>query len=117
MGSDPLPSSAPVDAPLRGRLTDTVPESGESFHRLAEVGPTRVEHIVSSDTPDPGEQVQEWDEWVMVLRGAARLDLAGVEVALGAGDWLLVPAGARHRVLSTEAGTHWIAVHGGVAGR
>ena len=117
MGSDPLPSSAPADAPLRGRSPTPCPNPASPSIRLAEVGPTRVEHIVSSDTPDPGEQVQEWDEWVMVLRGAARLDLAGVEVALGAGDWLLVPAGARHRVLSTEAGTHWIAVHGGVAGR
>jgi hypothetical protein len=117
MGSDPRDWSAPADAPLRGRLTDTVPASGESFHRLADVGSTRVEHIVSSDTPDPGEQMQEWDEWVMVLRGAARLEVAGVEVALGAGDWLLLRAGTRHRVLSTEAGTQWIAVHGGAPGR
>jgi cupin 2 domain-containing protein len=117
MGSDPHLSSAPPDVALRGRLTDTVPVSGESFHRLADVGTTRVEHIVSSDTPDPGEQVQGWDEWVVVLRGVARLDVAGDEIALGAGDWVLIPAGARHRVLSTEAGTHWIAVHAGVAGR
>jgi cupin 2 domain-containing protein len=109
--------NAAPDAPLRGRLTDTVPEAGESFHRLADVGTTHVEHIVSSDTPDPGEQVQGWDEWVVVLRGAARLDVAGVEVDLGAGDWLLIPAGTRHRVLSTQAGTQWIAVHAGVAGR
>jgi quercetin dioxygenase-like cupin family protein len=47
----------------------------------------------------------------------ARLDVAGDEIALGAGDWVLIPAGTRHRVLSTEAGTHWIAVHAGVAGR
>jgi cupin 2 domain-containing protein len=94
-----------------------VPASGEAFHRLAEVGATRIEHIVSSDTPDPGEQVQAWDEWVVLLRGAARLDLGGVPVDLGAGDWLLIPAGTRHRVLWTEAGTHWIAVHGGAPGR
>ena len=117
MGSDPLPSTAPPDIVVRGRLTDAVPPFGESFHRLPDVGTTHVEHIVSSDTPDPGEQVQGWDEWVVVLRGAARLDVAGVEVALGAGDWLLIPAGTPHRVLWTQAGTHWIAVHGGVPGR
>ena len=105
------------DALVRGRLTDSAPLSGESFHRLADVGAARVEHIVSSDTPDPGEQVQGWDEWVLVLRGAARLDLAGVEIDLGAGDWILIPAGTRHRVLSTDAGTHWIVVHGGVVER
>jgi Cupin domain len=117
MGSDALPSTARPDVVVRGRLTDAVPVAGESFHPLADLGTTRVEHIVSSDTPDPGEQVQGWDEWVVVLRGAARLDLAGVEVDLGAGDWLLIPAGTPHRVLSTQGGTHWIAVHGGVPGR
>ena len=101
----------------RGHLTDDVPLAGEEFHPLAVLGAARVEHIVSSATPDPGEQVQAWDEWVVVLRGAARLDLAGVRVDLGAGDWLLIPAGTHHRVLATETGTHWIAVHGGVAGR
>jgi mannose-6-phosphate isomerase-like protein (cupin superfamily) len=117
MGSDPRAWGATADAPLRGQLTDTVPASGEAFHRLADMGTTHVEHIVSSDTPDPGEQVQGWDEWVVVLRGAARLDVAGIEAALGAGDWLLIPAGTRHRVLSTQAGTQWIAVHAGVPGR
>jgi glyoxylate utilization-related uncharacterized protein len=102
---------------VRGRLTDAVPASGEAFHRLADAGTARVEHIVSSDTPDPGEQVQGWDEWVLVLRGAARLDVAGVESDLAAGDWILIPAGTRHRVLSTDAGTHWIVVHGGVVER
>jgi cupin 2 domain-containing protein len=100
------------DALARGRLTDLTPAAGESFHQLAEAGNARVEHIVSSDTPDPGEQVQGWDEWVLVLRGAARLDLAGAEIDLAAGDWILIPAGTRHRVLATETGTHWIVVHG-----
>jgi cupin 2 domain-containing protein len=105
------------DALVRGRLTDVVPAVGESFHRLADAGAARVEHIVSSDTPDPGEQVQGWDEWVLVIRGAAQLHLAGVQLDLGAGDWVLIPAGTPHRVLSTEVGTHWIVVHGGVAER
>jgi mannose-6-phosphate isomerase-like protein (cupin superfamily) len=96
-----------------GRLTDAVPATGEAFHAVAELGGTRIEHIVSSDTPDPGEQVQGWDEWVLVVRGSARLEVAGVERSLGSGDWLLIPAGTRHRVLSTQPGTHWIAVHAG----
>jgi cupin 2 domain-containing protein len=105
------------DAVLRGRLTDVVPTVGEAFHHLADAGTARVEHIVSSDTPDPGEQVQGWDEWVLVIRGAARLELTGVVLDLGVGDWVLIRAGTPHRVLSTAAGTHWIVVHGGASGR
>jgi cupin 2 domain-containing protein len=66
---------------------------------------------VSSATPDPAAQVQDWDEWVLVLSGAAQLDLAGDLVGLGPGEWVLIPAGTVHRVLATERATHWLAVH------
>lgn len=97
---------------LTGRLTERVPDDAEDFHELAAFAGLRVEHIVSSIRPDPAEQLQSWDEWVLVLRGSARLDVAGEGIDLVAGDWLLLPAGTRHRVLRAEAGTHWIAVHG-----
>jgi cupin 2 domain-containing protein len=94
-----------------GRLTGDVPDSGEAFLSLATVGGARIEHIVSSASPDSAEQVQDWDEWVVVVSGAARLGLPGGELALGPGDWVLIPAGTPHRVLATERGTHWLAVH------
>ncbi len=95
----------------RGHLTPTVPESGESFATLAALGPVRIEHIISSDSPDTGEQVQGWDEWVLLLTGAAELEVAGERLALGFGDWVVIPAGTCHRVLVTRAGTQWLAVH------
>lgn len=95
----------------RGSLGREVPDSGEAFHLLATVGDARVEHIVSSDSPDAGEQVQTWDEWVLLVSGSAQLELPGGPVDLGPGDWLVIPAGTPHRVLGTSAGTHWIAVH------
>jgi len=119
---EPVPEQS-LDSPgnvrgvRRGRLADAVPDAGEDFHPLAALGQVRIEHIVSSDTPDQGEQVQGWDEWVLVVHGAASLEVAGVELDLGAGDWVLIPAGTMHRVASTGAGTHWIAVHGGAAER
>ena len=93
------------------RLSSDVPRSGEDFHPLARVGGTRVEHIVSSDSPDTAVQVQAWDEWVLLLTGAARLEVDGHPVAITARDWLLIPAGTPHRVLATEPGTEWLAVH------
>ena len=94
-----------------GRLDPTAPLAGERFVDLADLGTARVEHIVSSDSPDPTEQVQEWDEWVLVLSGAAQLEIRGHRHDLTAGNWVLLPAGTPHRVLRTDAGTQWIAVH------
>jgi len=98
--------------PVSGRLDTTVPARGERFVDLAAFGGLRVEHIVSSDTPDPGPQVRDWDEWVLVVAGSAHLEVAGVECSLAGGDWILLPAGTPHRVLRTASGTQWIAVHG-----
>lgn len=97
---------------VRGSLTAGVPDLGEDFHDLVRMAGVRIEHIVSSADPDAAEQVQRWDEWVLVLAGAGELEVAGRAVALGAGDWMLLPAGTIHRVLRTDHGTQWLAVHG-----
>lgn len=70
-----------------------------------------VEQIISSSSPDPVEYLQVQDEWAVVLEGAAVLDVDGTEVRLGPGDWVLLSAATPHRVLMTEAGTRWLAVH------
>ena len=104
--------STPDRAARSGRLDPTAPPAGELFVDLATVGDARIEHIVSSDSPDPAEQVQDWDEWVLVLSGAAQLEIRGTRQDVSAGDWVLLPAGTAHRVLGTLVGTQWIAVHG-----
>ncbi len=77
----------------------------------------RLERIVSQGQATPaGEWYdQEMDEWVLLLRGSAGLRFEGEpEVrVMRAGDALLIPAHARHRVEWTEAGakTFWLAVH------
>jgi mannose-6-phosphate isomerase-like protein (cupin superfamily) len=97
---------------LSGSLSAMVPSHGESFNELATMGSTRVEHIISSATPDPSLQVQHRDEWVLVLSGRAVLEIDASRLELAAGDWVLLEAGTPHRVLTTERGTHWLAVHG-----
>jgi quercetin dioxygenase-like cupin family protein len=46
-----------------------------------------------------------------VLSGAATLELDGETVGLEARDWLLLPAGLPHRLVHTEPGTEWLALH------
>lgn len=46
-----------------------------------------------------------------VLAGAAVLDVDGDRIDLGPGGWAFLPAGVPHMVVSTAAGTSWLAVH------
>ena len=89
----------------------------ERFETLAETREIRVERIVSTgqSTP-PGEWYDQPNaEWVCLLRGRAGLIFEGDERErrLEPGDWIEIPARARHRVAWTAEGepTVWLAVH------
>jgi cupin 2 domain-containing protein len=70
-----------------------------------------VEQILSGANERPRSYVQDQDEWVVLLVGAAVLDLDGEPMDLGPGDWAFLPAGVPHTVVSTSAATSWLAVH------
>jgi cupin 2 domain-containing protein len=97
----------------RGRLLGSTdaPTTGERFATVAAMGSTTVRQILSSDTPDATVYEQDHDEWVVVLTGSAVLEVEDRDHTLGAGDWILLPAGVPHRVVRTAAGTSWLAVH------
>ena len=86
---------------------------GELLDTLCEAGGTTVQRIVScGHTTDWYDQ--DHDEWVLVHRGAARLEFGdGCEVHLRAGQHVLLPARLRHRVSWTapDEDTVWVAVH------
>ncbi len=89
----------------------------EMVNALVDVPGLRIERIVSTGqaTP-PGEWYQgACDEWVALLAGAARLRFEDEarERTLTPGDWLRIPAHARHRVEWTDPArpTVWLAVH------
>ncbi|HUE12699.1 MAG TPA: cupin domain-containing protein, partial [Planctomycetaceae bacterium] len=56
---------------------------------------------------------QPENEWVVVLRGAARLRFEDKVIELKPGDYVDIPAHKRHRVEWTmpEEATVWLAVH------
>jgi cupin 2 domain-containing protein len=69
-----------------------------------------VEQILSGLLDAPQQYQQDHDEWVVVLDGAAVLEVDGAAHHLVAGDWWLLPAGTPHRLVHTEPGTSWLAV-------
>ena len=88
----------------------------ELIESLLEKPGVRIERIVSHGqvTADGEWYDQEENEWVIVLRGRARLRLEGDEQTLemGPGDYLDIPAHQRHRVewTDTDEPTIWLAV-------
>lgn len=87
------------------------PVKGERFEMLLAHRNLVIERIVSSADIQPVEYVQTQDEWVLLVQGAAVMDVAGTRSVLGAGDYLFLPAGTPHKVESCEPGTLWLAVH------
>ncbi|MEQ9465072.1 MAG: cupin domain-containing protein [Haliea sp.] len=84
---------------------------GERFDTLLAHRNLVIERIVSAPDIQPVDYVQNQDEWVLLVRGGAVMQVAGERVALGEGDYLFLPAGTPHRVEQCEAGTLWLAVH------
>jgi cupin 2 domain-containing protein len=89
----------------------------EAVAELLTTPNVRVERIVSTGQASPADRWydQDWNEWVLLLRGRAQLlfEHEAETLRLGAGDYVHIPAHARHRVLWTdpEQVTVWLAIH------
>lgn len=103
----------------RHNLYDNIPSDvpEELFTDILGTKTFRVERIVSyGHASDEGFRYdQDWNEWVMVLEGAARISFEDDSdtVELGPGDYLTIPARKRHRVEWTalDQQTVWLAIH------
>jgi cupin 2 domain-containing protein len=79
----------------------------------------RIERIVSQGhaSPEGFWYDQDQHEWVVVLKGAAKLRFESEEqtVEMRPGDFVNIPAHKRHRVewTTSDEPTIWLAVHSG----
>jgi cupin 2 domain-containing protein len=104
-----------------GKLFDDLPERlrEEEFTRLLDEPGFRLERIVSTGqaTPAGAWYDQPEPEWVVLLTGSAGLLIADEPKPrrLAQGDWIVIPAGVRHRVEWTDPDqpTVWLALHYG----
>ena len=97
-------------------LFSPLPPAGpdEHFEPLLSRPGLRIERIVSHRHASPPGfwYDQSDDEWVMLAQGSAELEFdSGEHLTLTPGDWLLIPAGRRHRVAATGPDTVWLAIH------
>ena len=87
----------------------------ELFTTLLEATDVRIERIVSHGHVSPGEFWYDQDrpEWVVVLKGAARLRFEDDVIEMRPGDFVNIPAHKKHRVEWTtpDEPTIWLAIH------
>jgi cupin 2 domain-containing protein len=93
------------------------PLPAELFETLLQTQSVRIERIVSKGhvTPEDAWYDQNWDEWVLLIQGAAALlfEDNAETLELRGGDYVFIPAHRRHRVVWTDPRreTIWLAVH------
>ena len=104
---------------LENLFTDMPAGLPDEFVQVLLSGPgLRIERIVSLGhaSTEGFWYDQETGEWVLVLKGAARLRFEGQEpIELQSGSFVNIQARQRHRVEWTDPGepTVWLAVHYG----
>ncbi|MCD2324098.1 cupin domain-containing protein [Sphingomonas sp. IC-56] len=91
-------------------------KSAEVFTDLLATASFKVERIVSHGqcTPEDEPMVQDRDEWVLLLEGAAGIRIEDSKVvSLSPGDHLLIAKGQPHWVAwtATDRPSVWLAIH------
>jgi cupin 2 domain-containing protein len=104
-----------MTANLFAKLPSNVPD--ELFTTLLEARNVRIERIISHGHASAADfwYDQDQHEWVILLKGSARLRIEDEAVEMKPGDFVNIPAHKRHRVEWTTPGepTIWLAVHYG----
>jgi cupin 2 domain-containing protein len=108
-----------MTANLFAELPSNLPD--ELFTTLLEAANVRIERIVSHGHVSPADfwYDQPQHEWVVVLKGAARLRFEDALIEMKPGDFMNIPAHQKHRVEWTtpDEPTIWLAVHYGGGNR
>ena len=90
----------------------------ELFITLLDAEKVRIERVVSHghSSPDGFWYDQDQHEWVVLLKGAARLEFEDEKVEMRPGDFINIRAHRKHRVEWTisDEPTNWLAVYYGV---
>ena len=102
---------------FHANLFDDLPQHlpAELITRLFQGAKVRIERIVSLGHASPEDfwYDQDHHEWVVLLKGAARVRFEDRMIELKPGDYLNIPAHKKHQVAWTapDEPTVWLAIH------
>ncbi|WP_457560346.1 cupin domain-containing protein [Caminibacter sp.] len=83
----------------------------EIFETILKHKNIEIKKIISNTLKTPQTFCQKEDEWVVLLKGCAKIEINGKIKKLKAGDFLFIPANTPHTVLKTKKTAIWLAVH------
>jgi cupin 2 domain-containing protein len=83
----------------------------EDFTTLLKNKNIEIKTIVSNTLKTPQIFIQNEDEWVVVLKGCAKLEINGIVHKLKAGDSLFIPAQTQHILQKTKKVVVWLAIY------
>jgi len=101
---------------MSGNLFSDIPTKlpDELFTTLLEAANLRIERIVSHGhaSPDGFWYDQDQHEWVVVLKGAAKIRFEDQVIEMKPGDFINIPAFKKHRVdwTTPDEPTVWLGV-------
>ncbi|WP_107668771.1 cupin domain-containing protein [Cyanothece sp. BG0011] len=98
-----------------------LPKKQEIFETIINSKNVIIERIISTGqtTPEGSWYDQDQDEWVILLQGEATLLYSdNSSIDLKSGDYLLIKAHQKHRVIFTSSDPPciWLAIHGNLVG-
>ncbi|MFN2268600.1 MAG: cupin domain-containing protein, partial [Desulfonatronovibrio sp.] len=102
-----------------GNIYENLPRADyqEHFEDIHKSKVVRIERIISlgQATPEGEWYDQDWDEWVVLLKGQAGILIYGQEKVkeLSPGDYIFLSSGLKHRVEWTSVNEPcvWLAIH------
>jgi cupin 2 domain-containing protein len=90
---------------------DLPKENSEKFLTILKHKNVEIKRIVSNTLKTSQTFKQKEDEWVIVLKGCAKLQIEDKIFKLKAGDSVFIPANTKHTLLKTKKVVVWLAVH------
>ena len=91
---------------------EKLPEiDSEIFETILKHKNVEIKKIISNTLKTPQTFCQKEDEFVVLLKGCAKIEINGEIKKLKAGDYLFIPANTPHKVLKTKKIAIWLAIH------
>jgi len=83
----------------------------EIFKTLLKHKNIKIKKIISNTLKTPQTFCQKEDEFVVLLKGCAKIEINGTVKKLKAGDWLFITANTPHTLIKTKKTAIWLTVH------
>lgn len=83
----------------------------EIFETLLKRKNVEIKKIISNTLKTPQTFIQKEDEFVVLLKGCAKIEINGIVKKLKSGDTLFIPANTPHTLLKTKKVAIWLTIH------